>query len=73
MHRVHTLRQARAGAEAGMDVVVAQGSGAGGNCGAVAVSVLVPQVERPGWEEVGLTQLYEADPLGLADSEQRLV
>jgi NAD(P)H-dependent flavin oxidoreductase YrpB (nitropropane dioxygenase family) len=30
-----------------MDVVVAQGSEAGGNRGAVAVSVLVPQVESP--------------------------
>jgi enoyl-[acyl-carrier protein] reductase II len=44
MHQVHTAEQARAIAEAGVDVIVAQGSEAGGNCGTVAASVLVPQV-----------------------------
>ncbi len=44
MHQVHTVEQARDVAEAGVDVIVAQGSEAGGNCGVVAGSVLVPQV-----------------------------
>ena len=44
MHQVHTLEQARAVAETGVDVMVAQGSEAGGNSGGVAGSVLLPQV-----------------------------
>ena len=44
MHQVHTVDQARAAVEAGADVLVAQGSEAGGNTGMVAMSVLVPQV-----------------------------
>jgi nitronate monooxygenase/enoyl-[acyl-carrier protein] reductase II len=44
MHQVHTVEQARAVAESGVDVIVAQGSEAGGNCGPIASSVVVPQV-----------------------------
>ena len=44
MHQVHTVEQARAVAQTGVDVMVAQGSEAGGNSGGVAGSVLIPQV-----------------------------
>ncbi len=44
LHQVHTVDQARQVARSGVDVVIAQGSEAGGNCGSVAASVLVPQV-----------------------------
>ena len=44
LHQVHTVSQARQVAESGVDVIIAQGSEAGGNCGTVAGSVLLPQV-----------------------------
>jgi enoyl-[acyl-carrier protein] reductase II len=44
LHQVHTVEQAEQVAASGADVVIAQGSEAGGNCGTVAGSVLVPQV-----------------------------
>jgi nitronate monooxygenase/enoyl-[acyl-carrier protein] reductase II len=61
MHQVHTREQARAVAETGVDVIVAQGTEAGGNCGGVATSVLVPQVV----EEVGPIPVVAAG--GIAD------
>ncbi len=44
LHQVHTVTQARRVAESEVDVIIAQGSEAGGNCAMVASSVLVPQV-----------------------------
>lgn len=44
MYQVHTVSQARQVAEWGVDAIIAQGSEAGGNCGTVAATVLVPQV-----------------------------
>jgi enoyl-[acyl-carrier protein] reductase II len=44
IQQVHTVEQARAVAAKGVDAIIAQGSEAGGNCGSVAGSVLVPQV-----------------------------
>jgi enoyl-[acyl-carrier protein] reductase II len=44
LHQVHTVTQARQVAESGVDVIIAQGSEAGGNCAMVASSVLIPQV-----------------------------
>lgn len=44
LHQVHTVRQAHEAAERGVDVIVAQGSEAGGNCGDVAALPLIPQV-----------------------------
>jgi nitronate monooxygenase/enoyl-[acyl-carrier protein] reductase II len=44
LHQVHTVGQARQVAESGADVIIAQGSEAGGNSGHVAGSVLIPQV-----------------------------
>lgn len=44
MHQVHTVGQARQAAERGVDIIIAQGSEAGGNCGTVSALALVPQV-----------------------------
>jgi enoyl-[acyl-carrier protein] reductase II len=46
IHQVHTVRQARAAAERGIDVVIAQGSEAGGQgmASGVGAMALVPQV-----------------------------
>jgi len=44
VQQVHTVEQAQLAAERGVDVVIAQGSEAGGFTGAVAMPVLVPQV-----------------------------
>lgn len=44
MHQVHTVRQALQAAERGVDVIIAQGSEAGGYGGAVAALTLIPQV-----------------------------
>ena len=44
MQQVHTVEQARLAADHGVDVVIAQGSEAGGFGGGVAALVLVPQV-----------------------------
>ena len=44
MHQVGNTDQAEAALEAGTDVLIAQGSEAGGNAGHVAMSVLVPQL-----------------------------
>jgi enoyl-[acyl-carrier protein] reductase II len=44
MHQVHTVEQARAAVDAGVDVLVAQGTEAGGYGGWVAALPLVPQV-----------------------------
>jgi nitronate monooxygenase/enoyl-[acyl-carrier protein] reductase II len=44
MHQVHTVQQARQAAEWGVDVMIAQGSEAGGMTGTVAALALIPQV-----------------------------
>lgn len=44
MHQVHTVAQARAAAEAGVDVLIAQGGEAGGFGQSVAALPLIPQV-----------------------------
>ena len=44
MHQVHTVQQARQAAERGVDIIVAQGSEAGGHGGTVAALALIPQV-----------------------------
>lgn len=44
MHQVTTVEQARQAADLGVDVINAQGAEAGGFGGAIAASVLVPQV-----------------------------
>jgi nitronate monooxygenase/enoyl-[acyl-carrier protein] reductase II len=44
MHQVHTVDQAQRAAERGVDILVAQGTEAGGYGGTVATMVLVPQV-----------------------------
>lgn len=44
MQQVHTVEQAERAAEKGVDVIVAQGSEAGGFGGTVSALVLVPQV-----------------------------
>jgi len=44
MHQVTTVRQAVQAAERGVDVIVAQGSEAGGYAGNVAMAALIPQV-----------------------------
>lgn len=44
VQQVHTVEQAQLVAERGVDVIIAQGSEAGGFTGAVAMPVLVPQV-----------------------------
>lgn len=44
IHQVHTVQQARLAAERGVDVIIAQGSEAGGHGGTVAALALIPQV-----------------------------
>jgi nitronate monooxygenase/enoyl-[acyl-carrier protein] reductase II len=44
IHQVHTVQQARQAAERGVDVIIAQGSEAGGHSGTVAALALIPQV-----------------------------
>jgi enoyl-[acyl-carrier protein] reductase II len=44
IHQVHTVQQARQAAERGVDVIIAQGSEAGGHGGTVAALALIPQV-----------------------------
>lgn len=44
MHQVHTAKQAQEAAELGVDVIIAQGSEAGGFCASVGTMSLVPQV-----------------------------
>lgn len=44
IQQVHTVQQARLAAERGVDVIIAQGTEAGGFGGTVNMSVLVPQV-----------------------------
>lgn len=44
MHQVHTARQAREAAELGVDILIAQGSEAGGFCSDVSSLALIPQV-----------------------------
>jgi nitronate monooxygenase/enoyl-[acyl-carrier protein] reductase II len=44
MHQVHTVQQARQAGERGVDVIIAQGSEAGGFGGTVAALALIPQV-----------------------------
>ena len=46
VHMVATLAEARLAAEAGADLIVAQGTEGGGHVGLVASAVLVPQVAR---------------------------
>ncbi len=46
MHMVPTLRDAERAAEAGADVIVAQGTEGGGHVGLMGTSVIVPQVAR---------------------------
>lgn len=44
MHQVATVRQAYLAAEAGVDIIIAQGSESGGFSGGISTLVLVPQV-----------------------------
>lgn len=44
MHQAHTVRQAREAIARGVDIVIAQGSEAGGFCGSVGALALIPQV-----------------------------
>jgi enoyl-[acyl-carrier protein] reductase II len=44
MHQVHTANQAREAADLGVDIIIAQGSEAGGFCSDVSSLALVPQV-----------------------------
>jgi len=44
MHQVHTVQQAIVAAEQGADVIIAQGSEAGGHGGTVTALTLIPQV-----------------------------
>jgi enoyl-[acyl-carrier protein] reductase II len=44
IHQVHTVQQAHQAAERGVDVIIAQGSEAGGHGGTVAALALIPQV-----------------------------
>jgi enoyl-[acyl-carrier protein] reductase II len=44
MHQVTTVQQAYQAAESGVDIIIAQGSEAGGYGGTIAGSVLIPQV-----------------------------
>ena len=44
LHQVHTVQQARVAAEQGADVIIAQGSEAGGHGGTVTALTLIPQV-----------------------------
>jgi NAD(P)H-dependent flavin oxidoreductase YrpB (nitropropane dioxygenase family) len=46
MHMVSTVHEARRAAEAGADVIVAQGTEGGGHVGLIGAMVLVPQVVR---------------------------
>ena len=46
MHMVSTVHEARRAAEAGADIIVAQGSEGGGHVGLMGTIVLVPQVVR---------------------------
>jgi NAD(P)H-dependent flavin oxidoreductase YrpB (nitropropane dioxygenase family) len=46
MHMVSTVHEARRAAEAGADVIVAQGTEGGGHVGLIGTLVLVPQVVR---------------------------
>jgi NAD(P)H-dependent flavin oxidoreductase YrpB (nitropropane dioxygenase family) len=46
MHMVATVHEARRAAEAGADVIVAQGTEGGGHVGLIGTMVLVPQVVR---------------------------
>jgi enoyl-[acyl-carrier protein] reductase II len=44
MHQVHTVKQAREAADHGVDIIIAQGSEAGGFCSNVSSLALIPQV-----------------------------
>jgi enoyl-[acyl-carrier protein] reductase II len=44
MHQVHTAKQAREAADLGVDIIIAQGSEAGGFCSDVSSLALIPQV-----------------------------
>jgi enoyl-[acyl-carrier protein] reductase II len=44
MHQVHSAKQARKAAELGVDIIIAQGSEAGGFCSDVSSLALIPQV-----------------------------
>jgi nitronate monooxygenase/enoyl-[acyl-carrier protein] reductase II len=44
MHQVHTAKQAREAADLGVDIIIAQGSEAGGFCSDVSSLTLIPQV-----------------------------
>ena len=44
MHQVHSAKQAREAAELGVDIIIAQGSEAGGFCSDVSSLALIPQV-----------------------------
>ncbi len=46
LHQVHTVQQARQAAERGVDVIIAQGSEAGGHGGTVTALTLIPQVVK---------------------------
>src|SRR6185312_3577129 len=66
VHQVHTVEQARRAVAAGVDVVVAQGTEAGGYGGSVAALPLVPQVVDIAGETPVVAAGGIADGRGLA-------
>ncbi len=64
MHQVGTVEQARRAVEEGVDVIIAQGSEAGGFSGTVTTLVLVPQIV----DAVGAVPVVAAG--GIADGRQ---
>jgi nitronate monooxygenase/enoyl-[acyl-carrier protein] reductase II len=66
VHQVHTVEQARRAVAAGVDVVVAQGTEAGGYGGSVAALPLVPQVVDVAGETPVAAAGGVADGRGLA-------
>lgn len=65
-HQVGTVDQAKRAIDAGADVIIAQGTEAGGNAGEVAMSVIVPQVVDIAGDVPVLASGGIADGRGLA-------
>lgn len=63
MHQVHTANQARQAADLGVDIIIAQGSEAGGFSGNVSTLSLVPQVV----DAIGNKQIPVVAAGGIAD------
>lgn len=63
MHQVHTVNQARQAADLGVDVIIAQGTEAGGFTGNVSTLSLVPQVV----DAIGDRQIPVVAAGGIAD------